>query len=136
MGSNTGRKRYIYNTPNTVTVNIEGHVYRVTLMTGADADPATGTGGEWNDLLYPLHVDDPDGAGWEVGYTNEDIGVGNDPTESGSLRLGRGSWCQEIGASDSATGVIRGITTISFFTLLRSHNNTTSNGWRPCLRLV
>ncbi len=111
----------------TTQVTIGSNTYNVRLMTGGDADPATATGGEWNDLLYRVHVDDPTGSGW-ASYTDTDIVVGTG--------YGRASWAQEANASNSGSRVNRGNSSLTYFTVYTSSNANSAYGWRPVLELV
>lgn len=110
-------------------VTIDGYQFRVTLLTGGDGDPAAASGGEWNRLMYPVHVDDPTGLGWGVGYTNADLIVG-----SGD---GGASWTQEVSDLDAGQRILRGGTTdVTDFNADISSATDLAYGWRPCLRLV
>ena len=101
--------------------------FRVRLLTGGDADPASSAGGEWNDLIYRVHVDDPTGTNW-ASYTDTDIVVG-----TGN---GRASWTQETAASNSGYRVSRGASSLTYFSAYTSSTTYSGIGWRPCLELV
>jgi hypothetical protein len=109
------------------TVVINGNLYKIRLLTGGDADPASSAGGEWNSLIYGVHMStNPQ---WGPGYSDSDLNVG-----TGN---GRGSWTQELG-STSSYRVVRGVNGVSDFNRnTYSRGGTSSNlGWRPVLELV
>lgn len=132
------------------TVRIGSRLFRVSLLSGAEADPSSwiisstasdnkGAGSEWNELVYRVHNDVPtDGAttsqgGKQVGlnwwnFTNADIVVG-----SGN---GRYTWCKETLTYDSAKRVLRGLDSLSYFGYTPSASTTPAYGWRPCLTLI
>lgn len=101
--------------------------FRVRLLTGGDADPASNAGGEWNDLIYRVHIDDPTGTNW-ASYTNTDIVVGSG--------YGRYSWVQETDASNAGYRVFRGISSLTSFLTYTSSTANSFYGWRPCLELI
>jgi len=117
----------VYDDVSAPTVQVGSDNLRVTLLTGGDADPTSSAGGEWNDLLYRVHVDDPTGTRW-ASYTNGDISVG-----TGN---GRSSWTQETYASDASRRVNRGLSSLTYFGTYTSSVTISVYGWRPCLRLV
>lgn len=132
------------------TVRIGTRLYRVSLLSGAEADPSSwttssnatdnkGAGSEWNELIYRVHTDVPtDGAtvnhgGKQVGsnwwnFSNTDIVVG-----TGS---GRYTWCKETLSFSTASRVARGTGSLSFFGYGTSSGASTDRGWRPCLTLI
>lgn len=110
------------------TIELFGHIYSVRLLTGM-VDPDTRTaGGEWNRLMYPIHVDDPNQQGWEINYTNADLNIA-----SGS---GRASWTQETDPNNTKNQINRGYSSV---TTLRSGIYPQSDsgfGWRPVLEYL
>lgn len=105
------------------TVEIGDYQYIVRLMTGL-VDPDTLTaGGEWNRLMYPIHVDDPNQQGWGINYTNADlnVGVGN----------GRRSWTQEMHPDSTTLRGYRGASSVEDLNAASTSN--TFFGWRPIL---
>ncbi len=118
----------VYDDMTAPVIQIGDDSLRVTLLTGADADPASTTGGEWNRLMYPVHVDDPAADGWGINYTNEDLIVGG----AGS---GTRGWAQETSSSDTTQRVNRGWTSVGHFQMISSSTSSSSMGWRPVLRL-
>ena len=134
------------------TVRIGSRLFRVSLLTGAEADPTTwtssstatdnkGAGSEWNTLVYRVHVDVPtSGAttyhgGAQVGsnwwnFSNADM-VMTSVSGNGSY-----SWCRETRASNTAARVLRGFGSLSYFNVNTSSATSTDYGWRPCLTLI
>lgn len=109
----------------TKTVVIQGKTYKVRLLTGGDASPASGAGGEWNEIIYGVHKDQE--PNWD-NYTDADIVV-----TSGD---GRYSWCQETSASNSSDRVHRGYSSVTDFRTAPSSTVDGRFGWRPVLELV
>lgn len=140
----------VYDDASAPVVTIDGFQFRVTLMTGAEADPTQwttsstaddnfGQGSEWNRLMYRVHQDVPtggtdtyhggaqEGANWAE-YTDADIVVG-----SGN---GRRTWCQETPSYDTSRRVSRGAYGLSRFDAYGSARSGGDYGWRPALRLL
>jgi hypothetical protein len=111
----------------TKTISIQGRTYRVRLLSGGDGQPATGAGGEWNEIMYGVHQStEPD---WES-YSDDDVVVGS----SGNGRL---NWCQETPASDVTHRIYRGGPDgISNLGTSLQTSTSTAYGWRPVLELV
>ena len=131
------------------TVRIGSRLFRVSLLSGAEADPSSwttsstatdnkGAGSEWNELVYRVHNTVPtDGSatsqgGKQVGlnwwnFTDADIVVG-----SGD---GRYTWCKETLTFNTVNRVYRGYASLSAFSFSAS-STSTSCGWRPCLTLI
>jgi hypothetical protein len=108
------------------TVAINGNLYKIRLLTGGNADPASSAGGEWNSLMYGVHMStNPQ---WGPGYSNADLNVG-----TGN---GLASWVQEKANSSSSNRVLRGNPDVSTFGNYISSGATTGSGWRPVLELV
>jgi len=116
----------VYDDVSAPAIQVGGNTLRVTLLTGGNADPASGAGGEWNDLIYRVHQSDPTGTNW-ASYTDADLVVG-----SGN---GRGSWMQETSPSNASYRVGRGASSLTYFGTAASSTAPSSNGWRPVLRL-
>lgn len=132
------------------TVRIGSRLYRVSLLSGAEADPSSwttsstatdnkGAGSEWNELVYRVHTDVPtDGTatnhgGKQVGsnwanFSNEDIVVG--------VGDGRYTLCREVVSSNTTARVTRGFNSLSQFALAASSSPNIYSGWRPCLTLI
>jgi hypothetical protein len=108
------------------TVVINGNLYKIRLLTGGNADPASSAGGEWNSLIYGVHMStNPQ---WGPGYSNADLNVGT----GNGLR----SWTQERHSSNSSNRVYRGDVGVSYFGNVSSSNTSSLYGWRPVLELV
>lgn len=122
------------------TIEIDGRIYRVRILKGADTDPGTAPNGvddpvgthnsEWTRLFAPIAVTNfPSYTGPKfASYTDAELGVG------GSLP-GRGGWCQEINANSSAR-LFRGSLGLSRTVWGTPSIMNTGNGWRPVLELV
>lgn len=118
-------------------ITIDEREYRVRLMTGGDADPATGPGGEWDALIYHVVITGPDTKGW-YDYDPIDLNLtdaSNSPDVTGSR-----SWMQEHGTYeiDGYTGplsrggfIVEGISAWS-----PSGGKDHRYAWRPVLELV
>ena len=132
------------------TVRIGSRLFRVSLLSGAEADPSSwtasstatdneGVGSEWNELIYRIHTDVPTygtdtyhggkqgGSNW-WNFSNTDIVVG-----TGNGRI---TWCKEALSFNTAGRVIRGNGSLSGFDYGTSSNTNTTYGWRPCLTLI
>lgn len=114
----------------TVIENAQGDRFKVRLLTGGDADPATEAGGEWNALLYPVHVDDPQQREWGINYTDGDLWT------SSSVGNGTRTWCQETDSSYTDRRVHRGYNGTFNYQTFISDRNQSYDGWRPVLELV
>lgn len=108
----------------TKTVSIGGKTYKVRLLTGGNANPASAAGGEWNLIMYGAHNDEF--PAWD---TLSDCGL-HVHSDCGN---GSYSWCQEVSASDSASRVYRGLSGVANFNTSTSSNAYASSGWRPVL---
>lgn len=122
------------------TVRIGSRLFRVSLLTGAEADPTSwttgntdpvqGVGSEWNTLMYRVHNTVPSsqvGANW-WNFSDADIVV--------TTGNGRATWCRETVASNTAGRVYRGYASLSGFGNNTSSAANTDFGWRPCLTLI
>lgn len=107
-------------------VTIGEYAFKVRLLTGLEEHDSTTPGGEWNDLIYPIHVDDPLKRGW-YDYGNTDLMIGNPSAQ------GRRTWVQE---HQGATAYTRGASNLTTLDLYNRGNNTLYYGWRPVLELV
>lgn len=134
------------------TVRIGSRLYRVSLLSGAEADPSSwittstatdnkGAGSEWNELVYRVHnVVPTDGAtlyhgGKQVGsnwwnFSDSDM-VMTSVSGNGSY-----TWCKETLSFNTAGRVLRGYDSLSYFDYNPSSTTYTSGGWRPCLTLI
>ncbi len=135
------------------TVRIGSRLFRVSLLSGAEADPSSwtasstatdnkGAGSEWNELIYRVHTDVPtDGAttghgGKQVGanwwnFSNVDM-VMTDGSGNGSY-----TWCKETLSFNTAYRVIRGDASLSYIIGNNASLYTLHGyGWRPCLTLI
>lgn len=110
------------------TVSIEPYLFRIRLLTGLDVSGEYTAGGEWDRLMYPIHVDDPLQQGWGIGYTDADLGVA-----SGN---GHTSWTQETEPTDTTRRVRRGQNTVSGLVSSAASNSHSNQGWRPVLELT
>jgi hypothetical protein len=122
------------------TVRIGSRLFRVSLLSGAEADPTTwttgntdpvqGVGSEWNTLMYRVHNTVPSsqvGANW-WNFSDADIVV--------TTGNGRYTWCRETVSSTTARRVLRGVDSLSHFGTDASSGTSTTRGWRPCLTLI
>ena len=149
--------------PQDAQVTYDGYTFKVRLLTGSAADPATegygnmscaedhGAGSEWNDLLYRVHTAVPDcgnvTVGMDGGYSTTYHGGPQDGDNwatysNAELQIyysdagnGTACWCQEQG-NNTARRVYRGRHGVAFFGTNASDDTSSSYGWRPCLELV
>lgn len=133
------------------TVRIGSRLFRVSLLSGAEADPSSwittstasdnkGAGSEWNELIYRVHADVPT-SGTTTSHGGAQIGSNwhnfNDADMTMTSASGNGSytWCRETVASSTADRVVRGAS-LSSFSYGTSSLAGTNLGWRPCLTLI
>ena len=109
------------------TIEKNGYVYRIKLLTGANENPGESNGGEWDELLEKTH--NLSSHNWDS-FTNNDLGIGDG--------AGKNTWCQEThkGANYPTRRIVRGR-----FGIQSSHGETSSfssndMGWRPLLELI
>ena len=103
------------------TISIEDLQYKVRILTGGGSSP--GTNSEWNELMYRVHVDQPEGkSNWAL-FINIDLWVG--PNLNGRNTLVQDRWA---GTGDGV--VNRGNTGISSWNGMFWGWN---GGWRPVL---
>lgn len=130
----------VYDEEGSPIIEVDGFQFRVTLLTGAEADPTVeenGVGSEWNRLIYRVHEDVPDGSESRSGgaqegdnwaeYTDAELLVDS------SAGDGSYSWCQE---SKGSSRVLRGDRGLSYFGTTSSDYSSSTAGWRPALRLL
>lgn len=121
------------------SITINGKLYKVRLLTGADENPTPlGNGyylkgthnSEFSRLFYPLVKDDTrlPSINPLAPYTQVELSM-----SSGN---GRATWCQETSTSSASQRVIRGSTASSNFTTHTSSFSTAYYGWRACLELI
>ena len=134
------------------TIRIGSRLYRVSLLSGAEADPTTwtasstatdnkGATSEWNELVYRVHTDVPtDGAttyhgGKQVGLNWKNF---TDAEMVMTFGSGSGSYtlCKETQAAGTTTRVFRGGVSLSYFFTDVSSNADSNYGFRPCLTLI
>lgn len=107
------------------SIEIGEFTYVIRLLTGL-VNPNTSTaGGEWNRLMYPIYVDDPNQQGWGVNYNNSDLIL--------VISDGCRSWVQEARPSDPAFHVFRGYSSVEYMSSIRSTSSDSFTGWRPIL---
>jgi hypothetical protein len=101
---------------------INGETYKIRLLTGGNANPASGAGGEWNHLIVSLNT--------------YDSSIYNDVYFGTGFGNGRASWAQEEYGSNFFNCVYRGSSGVSAFSLINSYTSYFYFGWRPALELV
>lgn len=111
-----------------ILTTAHGDQFRVRLLTGLVNPETYAAGGEWNRLIYPVHVDDPTGQEWGVNYTNEDLNVG--------VGDGRACWVQETHPTNPANRVGRGSSSVEFLNSVTSSHTSAFFGWRPILEYL
>ena len=125
-------KRTLGNTISWNTLNEQGLVFgkpfvvpdhgnvKVRLLNGANVDPASVGGGEWDALLRKVVAVNGGGTAAWANYSTTDIALGN------------GNVCQETLASNAAYAIVRGSSGIAGFTNTIK-TAASSIGWRPVL---
>jgi hypothetical protein len=104
------------------TISIKDQLYKVRILKGgALASKVTGT--EWNELMYRVHQEQPEGKSNWAFFTNTDLHVGPDLNGCNTI-------CQERWGQDA--GVQRGNTGISYWNYLYWG---WWGGWRPVLEI-
>lgn len=114
-------------------LEIGAHKYRIRLLKGGNADPASASGGEWNDLIYRVHANDPTNTNWAA-YTDAQLFVGQNG--AGSF-----SWCQEADAQDPSKKTGRGMASLTHWMRDNPIENNVNGAnayqsWRPVLEYV
>lgn len=109
-----------------------GYSYKIRLMTGCNSNPSSAAGGEWDALMYRIHVSDPLGLGdalWAK-FSNTDIVV--------ATGNGRATWTQETHSTSSfpQSRVFRGDVSASDFYYNAASFVNTRYGFRPVLELI
>lgn len=132
------------------TIRIGSRLYRVSLLSGAEADPTTwttissannnkGAGSEWNELIYRVHNDVPT-SGTTINHGGAQIGSNWHNFSDADIVVGTGdgrfTWCRETLASNTSDRVTRGGDSLSYFNGFTSSATATGSGWRPCLTLI
>ena len=109
-----------------------GHSWKVRLMTGCNGNPSAAGGGEWDQLIYRIHVSDPLGlgAGLWANFSNTDIVV--------ATGNGRATWTQETHSTSSfpQSRVYRGNSSASDFIYSVASFVSSGMGFRPVLELI
>lgn len=132
------------------TLRIGSRLFRVSLLSGAEADPSSwttsstatdnkGAGSEWNELIYRVHTDVPtDGTTTYHGGKQVGANWWNFSNVDMMMTSGNGSytWCKETLSVNTAHRVVRGSGSVSTFNYGTSSSASTSFGWRPCLTLI
>ena len=134
------------------TVRIGSRLFRVSLLSGAEADPSSwittstasdnkGAGSEWNELVYRVNVGVPtDGAATSQGGKQVGLNWWNftdvDMVMTSANGNGSYTWCKETLSFNTATRVGRGYGSLSYFNSNASSSTYTGFGWRPCLTLI
>lgn len=132
------------------TISIQGVIYKVRLLTGAEANPTTLTlsdgdyqavapsatdVSEWNRLLYNVSDKNIGSESWPVNYTEEEIigGVGSSYI----------TWCQELVVSDTTKVIARGRNQIESIMHAGGFEDTggaywdhSDKKWKPVLEIV
>lgn len=125
-------KRTLGTTISWNTLNEQGLVYgkpfivpdhgnvNVRLLKGADSDPSSVGGGEWDALLRKVVAVNNGGTAAWANYSTTDLAMGN------------GNVCQETLASNAGYAIVRGSSGIAGFTNTIK-TAASSIGWRPVL---
>lgn len=109
-------------------VTIGARRFKVRLLKGGDGNPSRGAGGEWDDLIYPVHEDDPTSTFWER-FTDEDLMIASFHCNY--------NLCQEASSADRNDRVGRGYGTLTGYHHSHGYNHAHNyNGWRPVLELI
>ena len=130
-------------------ISVDGYSLDVTLLRGANTDPAIFTGAgydmdythtsEWNRLMYPIHsgvhteANNPSTpsvpyAQW-ASYSDSDLLVHN------SFGSGTYSWVQETQNTDTSRRFLRGYFGVTYVGSGTATTASSNFGWRPALRL-
>lgn len=128
------------------TVRVGNKLFRVSLLTGAEADPSTwttsstgmdnkGAGSEWNELIYRVHESTPTPS-LNTSNGGAQIGGNWESFSNAELEIGVASWCRESQASNQNARIIRGSTAVAAIDAAASSDTASSRRWRPCLTLV
>ena len=132
-------------------INVDGFNLDVTLLKGANTDPAiiTSSGydpiethnSEWNRLMYPIHsgvhTDANNPSSPSVPYAQWATYSDSDLLVHSSFGNGYATWVQETpNASTTTSRLYRGYSGISMVTYDPAIRNTDVTGWRPILRLT
>jgi hypothetical protein len=102
--------------------DINGNIFKIRLLTGGNANPATDPGGEWDRLI--------------VGLNTYDLNIYNDSYFGNTPRKGISSWVQEQYGYTPSFRANRGYVNISLFSFKTSANSLSQCCWRPVLEWV
>jgi hypothetical protein len=102
--------------------DINGNIYKIRLLTGGNANPATDPGGEWDRLI--------------VGLNTYDLNIYNDSYFGNTPRKGISSWVQEQYGYTPSFRANRGYVNISLFSFKTSANSLSQCCWRTVLEWV
>lgn len=131
------------------TIRIGSNLFRVSILSGAEADPSSwvttstatdnkGAGSEWNELVYRVcSVIPTDGA--TTSHGGKQIGSNwKDFSEADLNITGNGGyvWCKETLNYNTTYRVLRGYSSLSYFSNTTSSHADAGFGWRPCLTLI
>jgi hypothetical protein len=102
------------------------YAFKLRLLTGGDADPSNGRGGEWDRLINAVAATG-DGDVSLGSLSNADLGL----TGNGSQ-----CWMQESVVGASASRVTRGGSNATTYGSSANSSAGTALGWRPVLELI
>lgn len=108
-----------------VTINIETWTLKVRLMTGSDTDPASGAGGEWNELMYRVSGDSL--GEWEI-FTTSQLYIWQSDAKY--------NYVQETGLNFSTNAHVRGSMGVESYGEWAKSSTSWHSGWRPVLEVV
>lgn len=112
-------------------ISIQGHQYKVRLLTGGNGDPSSAAGGEWNKYMYSVSAGRPASYNGPIfeNYADNVLLIGNASNIRSTL-------CQEIQAGVSANCIRRGRTSVDWYGGIPRNDNGTTVYWRPVLEKV
>lgn len=99
-------------------------VFKVRLLTGGDSDPASGPGGEWDNVLRRILA----GRGM-ADYTDADLGIGTNI-------VGRSTLVQETRDGSPGVCLIRGGSTSTIWSTVTKSTASNVYSWRPVLEVL
>ena len=128
---------------------VDGFSLDVTLLKGANSDPALYSGGwdvafthnsEWNRLMYPIHsgihTDNRNPSNPSVPYAQWATYSDNDLIMDYRVGDGSLSWTQETPNSNTSNRLARGRLGVTYVDSYAATSTNSTLGWRPALRLV